>query len=183
MRDEISGKCSSAYRACLVAQMVKNLPAMQETWVWSLGQEDPLEKGMVTHSSILAWRIPWTDHGVSKSGAWLNDFCLVTLIHSKGTTSPLASLLLSWWLFFNLTEVFHWTPTILNVCGILPFLWGAVLRSAWASLSDKPLEGSFLLLCKRPTIYFSLLCFGSKCLSCLSSKITMERSNPREANR
>ena len=40
--------------------MVKKLPAMQETWVQSLGQEDPLEKGMATHSSILAWRIPWT---------------------------------------------------------------------------------------------------------------------------
>ena len=39
---------------------VKNLPAMQETWVQSLGQEDPLEKRMATHSSILAWRIPWT---------------------------------------------------------------------------------------------------------------------------
>ena len=41
--------------------MVKNLPAMQETWVPSLGQEDPLEKGMATHSSILAWRMPWTE--------------------------------------------------------------------------------------------------------------------------
>ena len=40
--------------------MVKNLPAVQETWVPSLGQEDPLEKRMATHSSILAWRIPWT---------------------------------------------------------------------------------------------------------------------------
>ena len=47
-----------------VAQQVKNLPAkqeMQETWVWSLGQEDPLEKEMATHSSMLAWRIPWTE--------------------------------------------------------------------------------------------------------------------------
>ena len=44
-----------------MAQMVKNLPAVQENWVQSLGQEDPLEKGMATHSSILAWRIPWTD--------------------------------------------------------------------------------------------------------------------------
>ena len=43
------------------AQMVKNLPAVQETWVRSLGWEDPLEKGMATHSSILAWRIPWTE--------------------------------------------------------------------------------------------------------------------------
>ena len=47
--------------ASLVAQMVKNLPAMQETQVLSLGWEDPLEKGMATHSSILAWRIPWTE--------------------------------------------------------------------------------------------------------------------------
>ena len=47
--------------ASLMAQMVKNLPAMQETWVQSLGWEDPLEKGMATHSSILAWRIPWTE--------------------------------------------------------------------------------------------------------------------------
>ena len=50
--------------------MVKNLPAVQETWVQSLGQEDLLEKGMDTHSSILAWRIPWTEatvNGVAKS--------------------------------------------------------------------------------------------------------------------
>ena len=46
--------------ASLVAQLVKNLPAMQETWVRSLSWEDPLEKGKATHSSILAWRIPWT---------------------------------------------------------------------------------------------------------------------------
>ena len=45
--------------ASLVAQLVKNLPAMRETWVRSLGWEDPLEKGKATHSSILAWRIPW----------------------------------------------------------------------------------------------------------------------------
>ena len=45
----------------IVVQMVKNLPATQETQVQSLGQEDPLEEGMATHSSILAWRIPWTD--------------------------------------------------------------------------------------------------------------------------
>ena len=44
----------------LVSQMVKNLPAMWETWVWSLGWEDPLEKGKATHSSILAWKIPWS---------------------------------------------------------------------------------------------------------------------------
>ena len=53
--------------------MVKNLPARQETWVRSMGQEDPLEKEMATHSSVLAWRIPWTEepgrlqYGVAKS--------------------------------------------------------------------------------------------------------------------
>ena len=47
--------------ASLVAQTVKNPPAMWETWVWTLGSEDPLEKGTATHSSILAWRIPWRD--------------------------------------------------------------------------------------------------------------------------
>ena len=52
----------------LLAQLVKNLPAMQETWVRSLGWEDPLEKGTAAHSSVLAWRIPWTVvRGVTKS--------------------------------------------------------------------------------------------------------------------
>ena len=66
--------------ASLVAQMVKNLPAMRETWVRSLGWENPLEEGMVTHSSILAWRIPknrgsWqaTVRGVTKSQTRLSD--------------------------------------------------------------------------------------------------------------
>ena len=52
----------------LVAQTMNNLPAMPETWVLSLGQKDPLEKGMATYSSILAWRIPWTEeHGKLQS--------------------------------------------------------------------------------------------------------------------
>ena len=44
-----------------VAQTVENLPAIRETWVWSLGEEDPLEEGMAPHSSTLAWKIPWTE--------------------------------------------------------------------------------------------------------------------------
>ena len=66
--------------ASLVSQTVKNPPAMWETWVWSLGREDPLEKGMATHSSILAWRIPhrgaWQAlvHGVAKSWTQLSNF-------------------------------------------------------------------------------------------------------------
>ena len=67
-------------RASLVAQMVKDLPAMQETWVQSLAWEDPLEEGMATHSNILAWRIPKDRgacraavHGVAKSQTRLSD--------------------------------------------------------------------------------------------------------------
>ena len=56
--------------ASLVAQMVKNLPAMQETQVQSLGSEDPLEKGITTHSSILAWRIPRTGE---PGGLWSKE--------------------------------------------------------------------------------------------------------------
>ena len=60
--------------ASLVAQLVKNLPAMHETCVQSLGWEDPLEKGTAAHSSILAWRIPWTVvYGVTKSETRLSD--------------------------------------------------------------------------------------------------------------
>ena len=73
--------------ASLVAQTVKNLPAMLETWVQSLGWEDSLEEGLATHSSILAWRIPvnrgawWvTVHGVAKSQTGLNDYAQ----HSAG---------------------------------------------------------------------------------------------------
>ena len=53
-------KIFNLIKASLVAQLVNNLPAMWNTWVQSLGLEDPLEKGKATHSSILTWRIPWT---------------------------------------------------------------------------------------------------------------------------
>ena len=78
-------KKSYVHWASLVAQLVKNLPAMQETWVQSLGWEGPLEKGMATHSSILTSRISWqrswqaTVHGVAKSQTWLSDFHFTSL--------------------------------------------------------------------------------------------------------
>ena len=59
--------------ASLKTQLVKNPPAMEETWIWSLDLEDPLEKGNTTHSSILAWRIPWT-YIVTKSWTGLSNF-------------------------------------------------------------------------------------------------------------
>ena len=54
-------QCSAFFGASMVAQVVKRLPAVQETQVQSLGWEDPLEKEMATHSSTLAWKIPWTE--------------------------------------------------------------------------------------------------------------------------
>ena len=66
----------------------ENLPALRDTWVWSLGQEDPLEKEMATHSSTLAWKIPWaTIHGVTKSQTWLSNFTF-TYIYIPPPTHP-----------------------------------------------------------------------------------------------
>ena len=72
------GHCFTRFEkrsASLVAQLVKNLPAMLETQVRSLGREDPLKKGMATHSSILAWRIPWTEEpgGLQSMGSQESD--------------------------------------------------------------------------------------------------------------
>ena len=75
----------------LEAKTVKNLPAMQETWVQSLGQKDTLGKGMATHSSILTWRIPWTEEpgGLQSTGSWrvrqdwaTNTFTFICVIHA-----------------------------------------------------------------------------------------------------
>ena len=60
----------------MVAQMVKNLPAMRVTWLQSLGQEDSLEKGMATHSNIVTWRIPWTEEP-----GWLQSMGLKRVGH------------------------------------------------------------------------------------------------------
>ena len=72
------------FRASLVDQRLKRLPPMQEIWVQSLGREDPLEKEMATHSSILAWRIPWTEEPSSPQGRKESDMTerLHSLTHS-----------------------------------------------------------------------------------------------------
>ena len=87
----LPGKFSTLIKpaqASLVAQMVKNLPGMWETWVWSLGQEDLLEKGMVTHSNILAWRIPWTEEpgGLQSMGSQRVGHDWVTNTHTLATS-------------------------------------------------------------------------------------------------
>ena len=77
--------------ASLVAQLVKNLSTMLETWVRSLGWKDPVEKGKATYSSILAWRIPWTIvYGVQKSRTQVRDVHLhfqSTMIHQTADSS------------------------------------------------------------------------------------------------
>ena len=73
-------------KASLVAQLVKNPPVMLETWVLSLDWEDPLEKGTATHSSILAWRLPWTD---SPWGCKESDMTDVSLSKTPSLSLPL----------------------------------------------------------------------------------------------
>ena len=81
----------TAERASLVVKLVKDLPTMWETWTWPLGWEDPLEKGKAVHSSVLAWRVPWTFHGVAKSPTQLSNWGYLW-IHNlpTSTVSPLS---------------------------------------------------------------------------------------------
>ena len=72
----------------LMTQLVKNPPTMRETWVQSLGWEDPLEKGKATHFSILAWRIPWAVHGVAKSQTWLSNWTTSIRLHPSRHHCP-----------------------------------------------------------------------------------------------
>ena len=82
-----------------MAQMVKNLPAMKKTWVQSLGQEDPLEKEMATHSSNLAWKIPWTEEpgGLQSTGSQRVGHNGATSLHffSRGTSQAKDQTLVS----------------------------------------------------------------------------------------
>ena len=80
MKNKFKFSLRDIWLTFLVAQVVRNLPEMQETWVRSLGREDPWEKGMATHSSIPSWEIPWTEEpgglqssGVRKSQTRLSD--------------------------------------------------------------------------------------------------------------
>ena len=81
--------------ASLVAQKIKNPPAMQKTWVQSLGWEDPLEEDTATHPSILAWRIPWTEEpgGLQSTGRTESGLTEATLQQQAGREAGIASLL------------------------------------------------------------------------------------------
>ena len=120
--------------ASLVAQRVKNLPATWETWVQSLGWEDPLEERMATHSSFLAWRIPmdrgaWQAavHGVAKSWAQLsNSKCITTgggnfhpsMCPKWNTSKRLPWRPWKWWCLFSLhfLEISFWKYQSLEFC-------------------------------------------------------------------
>ena len=99
--------------------MVKNLAAMQETWVWSLCWEDPLERGMATHSSILAWKIPWTEKPSGLQSMWwqslghnwaINTFTLSLIV--KLITLCSKNVIGMWFVFGNLLR-----------CALLYFLF------------------------------------------------------------
>ena len=104
--NNLSNNLSSINRASLVAQTVENPPAMLDTWVWSLGWEDPLEAGMTTHSNILAWRIPWTEQpgGLQSTGSqtvrhnWSDFECTIFWISSKVFLSSISWIL--WLILF-----------------------------------------------------------------------------------
>ena len=83
-------------RASLVAQLVKNLLAMRETWVRSLGWEDPLEKGTATHSSILTWRIPRTTAMGSQESSGLSDFHSHLVIGGGEKASKVKGSIATW---------------------------------------------------------------------------------------
>ena len=108
------------YWASLMAQLVKNLLAMWETWVRSLGWKDPLEKGMITHSSILAWRIPWTE---GPRGLW--SMGLQRVRHS------------SWLSTDTCMQYFEVSRTVCLQASLKsPPLW-----SSWAGPSQLPVWG------------------------------------------
>ena len=110
------------YWASLLAQVVKNLPAMQETWVRSQGWEDSLEKGMATHSSILAWKIPWTEEFVRQQSMGLqrvrHDWT-ITLSLSYEIRSFVTGL-------FHLAYYFQ----VLNILYFIPF-YGGIMFHLW----------------------------------------------------
>ena len=114
--------------ASLVAHLIKNPRAMQETWVWSLGWEDPLEKGKATHSSILAWGIPWTG---SQRVKQLSDFHNSNHLCIPGI-NPIWScvwVLMCYWIWFasillrSFTSVFIKDIGLQFFCSILIWLW------------------------------------------------------------
>ena len=95
----------------VVAQLVKSLPAMPETWVRSLGWEDPLEKGKATHSSVLAWRIPWTVWSMGSQRVrhnWLSLHFTSDFLNIELPTGHV-----SYWKVYHLSHYYQKLPSVL----------------------------------------------------------------------
>ena len=153
--------------AFLLAQMVKNLPAMQETQVQSLGQEDPLEKGIATNFSILAWRIPWTeepgglksmglqrvgDNWMANTFAFTLEFCRARKILLKGWRYSLSysgagyTIVKLHWAIHVQFHVFYFMPLMLPIKYYLqknrkdtPVTWNNSLISKFIVLVEVPI--------------------------------------------
>ena len=100
-------------RTSLIAHFVKNLPAVWETWVQSLGWEDPLEKGKATHSNILAWRIPWIVQSMGSQRVG----------HDWATFTLLLEMLLCWTIPISIKFFYQKCNISIDVCRTLGFLW------------------------------------------------------------
>ena len=109
--------------ASLVAQMVKNPPVKRETWIGSLGWEDPLEEGVATHSSILAWRIPWTEEpgGLQSVGSQESDTPEWLSTHSNHPSQVGWDI---WWPWSNV--VIFWS--------LRSFLETSLINGCWLSI-------------------------------------------------
>ena len=114
--------------ASLVAQTVKSPPAMPETWVQSLGWEDPLEEGMATHSSVLAWRIPWTEEP-----GRLQSSGLQRVRHDCRDLADMLNL------FRNFQIVFQSSSIILHSYGRMSDQFLCILTNAWCHFLFHPL--------------------------------------------
>ena len=112
----------------LVAQTVKNPAAMQETWIWSLGWEDPLEKGMATYSSILAWKIPWAEEPGRPQSMGSQR------VERDWTTDTFTFLLSTYWLIWSQVATPRSVQPSLCVCVFLAECWseGGVCAKLWA---------------------------------------------------
>ena len=129
-----------------MALVVKSLPAMQETWgmqVWSLGWEDPLEQEMATHSSILAWRIPWTEEpgqllSIGSQRVW-HDWSNLASVHKKKKRWNLAALELAGSVWFSLccTQLIKHDHAVWFMCKVTEFLH---LGSGLQNLGDRRRE-------------------------------------------
>ena len=124
MSEKFLGQCM-VQSGSLIAQLVKNLPAIRETWIWSLVWEDPLEKGMATHSSILAWRLSWTEEpGGSCCSPWgcKESEMIEWLTHTR-------------WMKINLIKLISWSYLLLSYVP-LPTTEGFASWEFYSSLSQ-----------------------------------------------